>query len=584
MNVPVRRASRASLTASAPAADSDGVGGIAIGGGDPRARQRLLGRCAGVLFLAGAFASAPANQLLSNPEPGWYMHLTDALAFISGVICLLIPWHRISGAWLHAIPFVATSEIVLTASLLDTHGEVYLWYFLLGAVFIGFAFRRRVHVAAHMLYAAVGFCSVAYLARDFDPDALVRCVVAVPTLWVAAGVVAWLREGLESREQRMRDMAAERQREAHTDSLTGLGNRRALMADLEHALTAGRRQTFALFDLDGFKLYNDRFGHPAGDELLRRLGERLAETLGGAGEAYRLGGDEFCVLLDRTGLAGVAAVSAASEALSEHGSGFHIAASTGIANLPDEATEVSQALSVADGRMYADKQRRKRPSRDGTAVLKVLQEERAIGLGVPVPDLAELARSTGRRLGLDAEDIDVTVRAAELHDIGKAAIPDAILDKPGPLDEDEWAFVRRHAEIGERILAAAGALRPVARLVRHSHERFDGSGYPDGLAGDEIPLGARIIAVCDAYHAMTVRGRAYDSLRSAAEAAAELRGNAGSQFDGAVVEAFLEALAEDGTAPAWVAMVRASSSPSETETERETPTVSATPPEIPPAS
>ena len=118
-------------------------------------------------------------------------------------------------------------------------------------------------------------------------------------------------------------------------------------------------------------------------------------------------------------------------------------------------------------------------------------------------EVAELAVAVGNRLAMLPDEIDVMVRAAELHDVGKMAVPDKILDKPGPLDPPEREFIERHTLVGERILSAAPALQPVARLVRTSHERWDGTGYPDGLAGEQIPLGARVIAVCDAFHAMT---------------------------------------------------------------------------------
>jgi two-component system, cell cycle response regulator len=143
----------------------------------------------------------------------------------------------------------------------------------------------------------------------------------------------------------------------------------------------------------------------------------------------------------------------------------------------------------------------------------------------------------GRELEMNAEQLDEVARAAELHDLGKVAIPEAILDKPGPLDETEWSFVRRHPLIGERILSAAPALRPVARLVRSSHERFDGSGYPDGISGPSIPLGARVVAVCDAFDAM-VSERSYRPPRSPVEALAELQRCSGTQFDPVVVAAF----------------------------------------------
>jgi putative nucleotidyltransferase with HDIG domain len=150
-------------------------------------------------------------------------------------------------------------------------------------------------------------------------------------------------------------------------------------------------------------------------------------------------------------------------------------------------------------------------------------------------DVMSLARGVARRLGLAPDEREVVARAAELHDIGKMAVPDAILSKPGALDEDEWAFIRDHTLVGERILSSADALAPAAPLVRSSHEQFDGGGYPDGLAGEEIPLGSRIIFVCDAFQAMTSR-RPYSRARPVAEAIAELRACAGTQFDPRVVE------------------------------------------------
>ncbi len=160
-------------------------------------------------------------------------------------------------------------------------------------------------------------------------------------------------------------------------------------------------------------------------------------------------------------------------------------------------------------------------------------------------DVARLAMGVATRLKLEGEELDEVVRAAELHDVGKMAIPDEVLGKPGPLTKEEWAFVRQHTIIGERILSAAPALLPVAKLVRSSHERFDGSGYPDGLGGDAIPLGARIVAVCDAFHAMT-SVRAYRPAIQVDDALAELRACAGSQFDPDVVTAFWEEIAALG--------------------------------------
>ena len=151
-------------------------------------------------------------------------------------------------------------------------------------------------------------------------------------------------------------------------------------------------------------------------------------------------------------------------------------------------------------------------------------------------DVGELTAAIGRRFDLDSEQLDELRRAAELHDLGKLAIPEGILRKPGPLTEGEQRFLRQHTIIGERILDVAPALRPVARLVRSSHERWDGSGYPDALAGQAIPLGSRIIAACDAYTAM-LSDRPYGAARTPNGALAELRRHSGRQFDPQVVEA-----------------------------------------------
>lgn len=164
-------------------------------------------------------------------------------------------------------------------------------------------------------------------------------------------------------------------------------------------------------------------------------------------------------------------------------------------------------------------------------------------------EVGRLATMIGRRLGMAAQELDELQLAAELHDIGKAAIPDAILNKAGALSDAEWKFMLRHTIVGERILGSAPALGRVAKLVRSSHERWDGGGYPDGLAAGKIPLGARIIFVCDAFTAMTSE-RPYYPARHPDEAILELRGGAGTQFDPRVVEALVNVVREDDRYPA----------------------------------
>ncbi len=349
------------------------------------------------------------------------------------------------------------------------------------------------------------------------------------------------------------------QTEAMTDLLTGLGNRRALASELSRRIERGGADgpyVLALFDLDGFKHYNDNFGHPAGDALLQRLGRSLSAHLAGRGTAYRMGGDEFCALIDLTApLAGfleevvgapAGLVEDVAGALSERGEGFAIGCSYGSILLPEEAEDIESALRIADQRMYAQKRGgRASAARQSSDVLLRALAERSPDLSSHLQDVAQLAEATATACGLEPTEIEQVRQAAELHDVGKVAIPDAILEKSGALDASEWAFIRRHTLIGERIVAAAPVLRHVAGLVRSSHENFDGTGYPEGLAGKEIPLGARIIRVCDAFDAM-VSDRPYRPARTEAEALAELRRCAGSQFDPTVVERFCDALSRRG--------------------------------------
>ncbi len=350
--------------------------------------------------------------------------------------------------------------------------------------------------------------------------------------------------------------------DASTDALTGLPNRRKLFTDMKALLAESPPPTelaLGMFDLDGFKHYNDTFGHPAGDALLVRLSHKLAAATEGHGAAYRMGGDEFCVIIRGAGAEGI--LSTAAEALSEHGESFSVHCSYGsVVVVPGELT-LEQALQQADQRLYDNKPASPtHASREAYDVLLQVLAEQHFSLSTHLITVGRLAEAVARKLGLPEDQITLTRLTGELHDIGKTAIPDAILNKPGPLDQDEWTFMKRHTIIGERILAAAPALTAIAPLVRSSHERLDGTGYPDGLRADEIPISSRIVAVVDAYHAMTIR-RPYRLPRTLDGAIDELRRCAGSQFDPTVTEAFVAILrgsirklpARRSPAPAMVA-------------------------------
>jgi diguanylate cyclase (GGDEF)-like protein len=342
-------------------------------------------------------------------------------------------------------------------------------------------------------------------------------------------------------------------RELLRDPLTGLRNRRKLLADLERVCRHATEQMPArlwFFDLNGFKRYNDAFGKLAGDTMLERLGERLHDAVKPYGTAYRVGGDEFCVLIDAPLKEPQTLLAEASEALCERGGAFDITACSGAVSIPRDTSEATQALLFADQRMYQEKSAKRADATEIiTAVLHAALAQRHPDLGDHSNDVVEDAEMMARAIGLDEDALTLIVTAADLHDIGKLGVPDEIITKPGPLDDDEWEFIKQHTLIGERIIAAAGLpMEGIGQLVRSSHERWDGTGYPDGLVGEEVPLGSRIITICDAFGAMTVE-RAYKPAFSIPEALAELRRCAGTQFDPHLVEVFCRIITERTSAP-----------------------------------
>jgi diguanylate cyclase (GGDEF)-like protein len=377
---------------------------------------------------------------------------------------------------------------------------------------------------------AHGALAVAREDRAFcDDEEAVMFGLVEPARQAAADIVA---------HQLLREQAL-------TDALTKLGNRRKLAADLQERVAVAshsRPLVLIMFDLDGFKSYNDTFGHLAGDAMLARLGGKLAAAVSPHGTAYRLGGDEFCVLVSPQPAELHTVLAVAAGALEESGENFAVSASYGAVLLPYEATTLDYALQLADERMYVHKKGRSSLAGDQTRdVLLRIMHAKQPSLQDHSSEVAELCLRVGRGFAMTAEELDELARAAELHDVGKVGIPDAILDKPEALSEAEWAFMRQHTVLGERILSAAPALRPVAVIVRATHEQWDGRGYPDALAADAIPLGARIIAACDAYDAMTT-DRCYRAGIGHEGACEELRHEAGGQFDPDVVEALIHEL------------------------------------------
>ncbi len=367
--------------------------------------------------------------------------------------------------------------------------------------------------------------------------------------------------------QRSTFKAMRAMRLALTDPLTGLGNHRSfherLQRELVAAEEAGTSLALCLVDFDNLKAVNDRFGHPVGDLVLGQVASRLRQ----GGEAFRLGGDEFAVLLPRQDERQATAVARSIvervAALDVEGVGA-VTVSAGVATYPTHGSGRDELIRLADSALYWAK-------KDGKNRVRAYAAEsilRSSGTLADTPDRAAQYRAAeslakavdqrdayagshsqrvgdysariARRLGAEEPGVELTRLAGSLHDLGKLAIPEEVLRKPGTLTTAERLMVERHPQIGSRMLESLD-VEPVAEWVLHHHERWDGEGYPDRLAGEQIPLGARILFVADAYDAMTSEST-YRAALSQQDALAELARGAGTQFDPAVVTALREEL------------------------------------------
>ena len=365
--------------------------------------------------------------------------------------------------------------------------------------------------------------------------------------------------------QRSTYRALRAMRLALTDPLTGLGNHRHFHERLQRELVAAEEAdeplSLCLIDVDDFKHINDRYGHPAGDRVLSQVATRLRQ----GGEAFRLGGDEFAVLLpEHDEPAALDTATSIIERLREmkldHSE--QITVSAGVATFPVQGVGRDELIRLADSALYWAKEHGKnrvrvyRPEVVELAELKKLAsgadraarfraaaslakavDARDVYTGSHSERVAELAVRVAERMGLTQEQVELTRLAASLHDLGKLAIPEEILRKPGPLTDPERLVLERHPQIGYRMLESLG-VTPVAEWVLHHHERWDGTGYPDGLHGEDIPLGARIIFVADAFDAMT-NDRVYRNKLAVDAALSELEECAGSQFDPGAVAALV---------------------------------------------
>jgi diguanylate cyclase (GGDEF)-like protein len=402
--------------------------------------------------------------------------------------------------------------------------------------------------------------------------------------------------GLEGRLARALDhlavALAETTDAATTDRLTGVSNRAMLLASLfaevERANRYARPLSVAFVDIDHFKAVNDTYGHAAGDVVLRGVAQTIKDNIRDSDLIGRYGGEEFMLLLAETGVEEGAVLTEKLRLLVARqrftvapDTDLAITISIGIAGggggtlrtdtlvrdadaamysakslgrnqtyvfaEPDEDARVPRAPISPAGRMLAveiGRSAREAATASLTSVVAPLPHYR----GQPSPLIASIVTVMARSLDLPENEVDRIRVAALLHDVGKVAVPQDILEKPAPLTSTEWRTVVQHPRIGQVILEQAAALKDAVPIILHHHERYSGHGYPFGLRGNDIPLGARIVAIADAYDAMT-HDRPYKRAVSHEEAVAELRRHAGTQFDPELVTLFCDLFASAAPAP-----------------------------------
>jgi len=506
----------------------------------------LFGWAAGALLLLAVTAVVQLAQHRPLQRIAFNVAVLALVALAAGA--LIAPIHGQSvGAVVARVVLAATADnvvniVLISAAIALSSGQPYLQL-------------MRTHVRATIVPFAFMASAALMLVVIWQRSPVLSVALVGPLLAIAL-------------YQRSTHRALRAMRLALTDPLTGLGNHRHFHERLQRELLSAEEQaqplTLCFVDIDDFKKVNDRYGHPSGDRVLSQVGARLRQ----GGEAFRLGGDEFALLLvDHDETMALAAADSIVERIAtvDFDHIGTVTVSAGLATFPMQGHGRDELIRLADSALYWAKEHGKNRVRLYRPEVVELSELKRLAAG---PDKAaryraaaslakavdardtytgshservgELAAKVAKRLGLNAEQVELTRLAGSLHDLGKLAIPEEILRKPGTLTDSERLVLERHPQIGFRMLDSLG-VDPVADLVLHHHERWDGAGYPDGLRGEEIPLGARIIFVTDAYDAMT-SDRIYRPRLSSQAALAELERCAGTQFDPGIVAAFVEEL------------------------------------------
>jgi diguanylate cyclase (GGDEF)-like protein/putative nucleotidyltransferase with HDIG domain len=520
----------------------------------------LMGRA-----LAGLFCAGASLALLTVVLPHSSRANVAGLLIIVGiayVVAALLAW-RARALSVPALQVALALGSTLITAVAYFSGQspsplvfFYLWIFLYSAYF----FSRR-QAGIQIAYVGVAY-AVLLIAAPPQTAGPAWWVVEMGTLLVAAVLIALMRA-------RSEQLIGQLYEAARTDPLTGLLNRRGFRELLDLELERARRSlssmTLVVGDIDHFKEVNDRLGHPVGDDVLRRVAAILEQGMRRIDGVARVGGEEFGLVLsdiDATDAFVIVERLRCLVADAFRSETVPITLSFGIASYPEHGETAGSLLRASDGSLYTAKQ----AGRDRTVIhtgvehslpqqSRDVEAERFVAVLIDLAEASDLrfsgsarhsetvgryAEMIARELELPAAHVGRVRLAGLLHDIGKIAIPDAILKKPGRLTDEEFAVIRQHPHLGAQILQHPD-LRDIQAWVATHHERPDGRGYPHGISGAQLSLEAQILAVADAYEAMT-SDRAYRSSIGPIAARAELKRGVDSQFDARIVDAFLAVL------------------------------------------
>ncbi|GAC1566770.1 MAG: hypothetical protein NVS3B14_10680 [Ktedonobacteraceae bacterium] len=406
-----------------------------------------------------------------------------------------------------------------------------------------------------------------------------RIIFVVQKMVIYARELHRLQNELHAKNRKLSEANTRLKALATTDPLTGLSNHRSLIAALEHELARAYRyhhQCSILFlDLDHFKAINDNYGHGVGDSIMRDFASQVLANMRETDLLGRWGGEEFLVILPEPGTQEAWQIServrttVASHAFTM-GGGMSLTCSIGIATFPDDAGDRDGLVTCSDQAMYAAKRlgrnqvraasdpaalafsinNHAQGSREEMALLGTVEALTALVeahdqyTGQHTRRVAKLATQVALAFGLDTTEARMIGLAGRLHDVGKIGIPDSVLQKPERLNEEEHAYILEHPIVSADVISQVPSLRALVPMIRAHHEHWDGSGYPDGLAGEAIPLGARIVAVVDAYDAI-ITERHYQPAHDTVWAFNELRRCAGTQFDPEIVRTLEETLTQN---------------------------------------